>query len=174
MQLKNIALLFLTFFVLMTGQSCKEKGCTNPNAINYNSVADEDDGTCILCNGTTDTLSVSICNLFDYNVSSPHYGDNVGVFHITQVRTDYPYAECGTKTCHILVRFESKVNSSMEMTFNLQCSGFISFSWGKTIMVTPLQNLELGSVPDVNINNPCSPISQSSLFCNTFGSINYF
>jgi hypothetical protein len=163
------------FFSVIIFSGCKEKGCTNPQAINYNSVADEDDGSCILCKGTTDTLTETTCNLYDNNFQSPFYGQIVGVFHVTQVKDNYPYAECGTNACRISVGFENLVNKTMILQYSLQCSGSIgiSFSFQKTTTAPAQQTTEQGFIPTGNIFNPCLPIVESALFCSTFGNITY-
>ncbi len=163
----------LFIFIL---QGCKEKGCTDPSAINYNSVADEDDGTCIICNGTTDTISSRNCDLIDNNFSSPRFGDVVGIFHLTQIQENFPYTECGTNKCRIQVNFQSLVDSEMVFTFSLQHSSSgnnMSFSWSKSIIVPPLQTKNLGNVPDASIFNPCNAMIQNALFCSTFSNIIY-
>ena len=42
----SILILTLIIFGLGTLQSCKKKGCTDPNANNFNSEAQKDDGSC--------------------------------------------------------------------------------------------------------------------------------
>jgi len=44
--LKNILLLLTVLFTVTCFQACKEEGCTDPNAENYDSDADDDDGSC--------------------------------------------------------------------------------------------------------------------------------
>ena len=39
-------ILFFAVASLVAVTSCKKKGCTDPTAINYNSEAEKDDGTC--------------------------------------------------------------------------------------------------------------------------------
>lgn len=46
--LKLLLNLTLTALFLLTIQSCRKEGCTNPKATNYNPKADKDDGTCVL------------------------------------------------------------------------------------------------------------------------------
>lgn len=173
---KALVTISTIFFIFILFSGCKEKGCTDPSAINYNSVADEDDGTCIICHGTTDTISNRTCDLIDNNFSSPRFGDVVGVFYLTQTQDKYPYTECGTNKCHIQVNFQSLVDSEMVFTFNLQhssSSSNVSFSWSKSIVVPRLQNLNLGSVPDASVFNPCNPLIQNNIFCSSFNSIIY-
>src|SRR5205085_12693169 len=108
--------LFFTMIILTvayTLSSCHEKGCTDKNAINYNSVADQDDGSCITCHSETDTLGTIETDLFDNNFSSPHYGQNVATFYVTQVKNKFAYSECGVNECIIKVRIQSLVNSKM-------------------------------------------------------------
>lgn len=45
--LKNSLLLVTLLFTLAVFQSCKQDGCTDPSAENYDPDADNDDGTCI-------------------------------------------------------------------------------------------------------------------------------
>ena len=54
----------LFLFVLVIFQSCKEEdvlGCTDNMACNYNSSATEDDGSCILPDGCTDSNARKLC-----------------------------------------------------------------------------------------------------------------
>lgn len=51
--IKHTLILFTVLFTVVCFQSCKKEGCTDPNAVNFNSDADTDDGSCII-QGCTD------------------------------------------------------------------------------------------------------------------------
>ena len=58
-------LILLSFLLILFNACIKEQGCTDPLAINYNSEAEEDNGSCIaILNGCTDVTA------FNYNLSA--------------------------------------------------------------------------------------------------------
>ena len=81
-------LLLLTITICIS--SCSQQGCTDPSADNYDSSAEEDDGSCIYtqfqkyCNYTIDGNSVNSLNYFQSTNFGTHmfqaYQGNLGSF----------------------------------------------------------------------------------------------
>lgn len=59
MKLSNLFLVALLFVGTLSFQSCKEEGCTDPKASNYNPDAKDDDGTCTF-DKTDDIVEIAI------------------------------------------------------------------------------------------------------------------
>ena len=56
--MKKLLYIFLAVSIIFAACE-KEKGCTDPIAINYNASAEEDDGSCTYTTGCTDATAIN-------------------------------------------------------------------------------------------------------------------
>ena len=96
-KMKKLAL-FSTLLLLIAISSCdkEELGCTNSLALNFNSEANEDDGSCVIpgCNDPS-AINFNSIATFDDNTCT-YYGDLYsGSFSVTETCTaeDYNYTQ---------------------------------------------------------------------------------
>ena len=97
--MKNLTLFCtLLLFMAFTFSSCEQEelGCTNSLALNFNSEATEDDGSCVIA-GCNDPSAMNFNSMATYNDNScTYYGDlYAGNFNVTETCTaqDYNYTQ---------------------------------------------------------------------------------
>jgi len=143
--------------VLLTN-SCKQKGCTNKSALNYNITAQDDDGSCIYCT-TTITQAGSISTfLIDNNSTSPHFNQAVAVFNLSEVSKGYNYQSCGSDSCIVSLSIQNLVGQEIVFDYTLftnfgEVFGFSDIGASQTTRDSVLQQFSTSSISCTQLNN---------------------
>lgn len=161
--------------------SCKQ-GCTDSKAFNYNSGAQQDDGSCMYCDSALETLSIGQTYIYDGDAGSPYQFSYVLAIEDRYSKANFTGNGCralgiqGDQNCvqgRNYVTLHNLVSSNIRFSCDLTVS--ISSSFGftstnnypiSTVIIPAGDSLALG-----NVGANC--LDQGTFFSVSITSTNY-
>jgi hypothetical protein len=126
-------------------KSCRERGCTDPKAINYNVTANEDDGSCIVCQENEIPFDSAVVYLQDHWLGSPHYYQKVIKFSLQQVVRSPNDRACGKESSQVRLLGQSQIGQGMFLNFNIyRVNGPVIYSANEEAMFAPYETKDFG------------------------------
>ncbi|MEO8149719.1 MAG: hypothetical protein ABI723_18920 [Bacteroidia bacterium] len=139
---------------------CNECGCIDQRAINYNSTANKNDGSCEYCDTTLKLFATKTISLKDNNSASTHYNQVVARFVFEQDSSSYNDMSCGDDACMIFLHIESQVSQEMEFTYKV-FSSYPLYLYSTRHIILPANVTYNADTVNFNGSNPCSTLNSS-------------
>jgi len=124
----------------MLASGCKENGCTDKNALNFNIVANKEDGTCYYCTSSTVEAGKKEVDVSDFNTPS-FFGKPTFTFFFTQTNPIVNDTRCGFAGSVLSYKVRNN-SSTYEASFSYQINT-VGFTPGNTIVIAPNQTIEM-------------------------------
>jgi hypothetical protein len=133
--------------------SCKQKGCMDPKSLNYDIMADEDDGTCLYCQSINTTIANRTEYLIDDFNSSIHYNQSILRFDMTQHADTFNFLQCGNTGCKVDLKVTSQVNEAMTLNYQLYSSFPVQLYSNQRITIMGHATLDMGQIGTQQYSN---------------------
>lgn len=124
--------LALIIFVFCTASmlSCKKKGCSDKFAINYNIVAEKDDGSCVYCTETQVDKGQLTHYLVDDISGSQYQGQQILRIDVSGYVRSYNDLSCGDEFCFANITLTNLIGSNISyIDFKIYIYPIAGSSW---------------------------------------------
>ena len=162
-----LAITIMTLLALLCG-SCKQKGCTDKNALNYNSAVNEDDGSCVYCHTESIFEGNQSYNSKDYNTSSQYYNMNVVKFTYTNYYISFNIKQCGSDFCKTSVIIQNLTSKTINFSceFNLVPTQIVTTH--NNITISPNESINFGVIFSILSTSICGAPQVEAFILGTF------
>ncbi len=115
--MKSSSLFTLCALVLLVFvSSCKQEGCTDREALNFNVAADEDDNSCVYCSDSQkNELGRAINVVTDERWGTEYFGEPILDIDILQHDKIFTYTDCGQSGCFFDVRITNIIDKDISL-----------------------------------------------------------